>query len=98
MSSDKGAICRAPSALWRELTAAQQLATAQRALALIEGQVHGGFAGRDVDELRDAWRARETSRVGGRGEQLRPTADEVTPAAPAASIHARHTRGHDRPR
>lgn len=57
-----------------ELTAAQQLATAQRALAQVEHGVQGGFAGRDVDELREAWRARETSRVSMRGTELRPTA------------------------
>ncbi len=60
-----------------ELTAARQLATAQRALAQVEEGVHGRFAGRDINELREAWRARETSRASTRGTELRPAASET---------------------
>lgn len=64
----------------RELAAAQQLAGAQRAVGRVEQAAHARYGRRDVDELREAWRARETSRVGTRGAH-HPTADGTTPAA-----------------
>jgi len=71
----------------RELVAAQQLAGAQQALGRVEDAAHARYGRRDVDELREAWRARETSRVSARGADHRPAADGTTPASRQARAY-----------
>jgi len=83
----------------RELVSAQQLAGAQDALQRAQEASHTAFRGRDVVELRDAWRARENSRA---GEVRRPTitADGTwssTTYHSRATQPARGVPGQDRP-
>jgi len=81
----------------RELVSAQQLAGAQQALQRAQEASHAGFRGRDVVELRDAWRAREISQA---GQARRPTVaadgtwSSATPPGPG-SQPARRVSGHD---
>lgn len=73
----------------RELVAAGQLAGAQQALGRVGDATHARYGGRDLDELREATHARETSRVSTRGADYRPTADGTTAAARQARAYGR---------
>jgi hypothetical protein len=84
---------------WRELVAAQQLAGAQRALEQVEHSAYARYGRGDVDELREAWRARETSRVSTRGADHHPAADGTTASGQAGGRGLdgpQHTRGRGR--
>lgn len=65
----------------RELVAAHQLAGAQQTVGQVERAAHACFEGGDVNGLREAWRAREVSRVSSRGADHRPPADGITAAS-----------------
>jgi len=71
----------------RELVAAGQLAGAQQALGRVEDAAHARYGRRDLDELREAWQAREASRVSTRGADHHPAADGTTAASRQARAY-----------